>query len=169
MEARNAATPNVAPGDPIRLLLVDDHEHVLWGLRKLIEGEWPRMTVVAAAKSIPEALDAIGTGRIDVVVLDVCLGADDGLDHMAEIKVGGAAVVVLTGSNNVDIHKRAFDVGARTVVLKEEPAQVLLQEIELAYESRIAPELAAAREQDCRSAAKARIAGFILSTKRRWS
>jgi hypothetical protein len=50
------------------------------------------------------------------------------------------------------------------VVLKEEPAEVLLQEIERASEWRNAPP---ARQQDCQSAVETRIAGFISSTTRR--
>jgi hypothetical protein len=57
--------------------------------------------------------------------------------------------------------------GARTVVLKEEPAEVLLHEIERAHEWRMAPLGHEVRQQDCQSAVETRIAGFISSTTRR--
>ena len=46
----------MAPGDDsptIRILLLDDHRSVLWGLEKLIEGEHPRMQVVGKATTGP--------------------------------------------------------------------------------------------------------------------
>ena len=46
----------MAPGDdspPIRILLLDDHRSVLWGLEKLIVGEHPRMQVVGKPDEIP--------------------------------------------------------------------------------------------------------------------
>jgi len=52
------STPHGA--EPIRVLLVDDQKPVLWGLTKLIEGEWPRMAVAGAASTVSEALSVVG-------------------------------------------------------------------------------------------------------------
>jgi two-component system nitrate/nitrite response regulator NarL len=153
--------------EPIRVLIVDDHEYVLWGLRKLIEGEWPRMTLAGTAKSIKDASEVLSSRHVDVAVLDLALDDEDGLELLPAIHAAQAAAVVLTGSRRPEIHRRALDGGARTVVLKEEPASVLLDEIQRAHEWHKAPRMDAAREQDCRSAVKARIAGFLLSTTRR--
>jgi len=152
---------------PIRVLLVDDHDQVLWGLRKLIEGERPRMTVTGTAKTIAQALAALQEKRPDVMVLDVFLGEENSLDHLPALRANGAAIVVLTGARDTDIHRRALQRGARTVVLKEEPAEVLLHEIERASEWRNAPLEHTARQQDCHLAVTTRIAGFISSTTRR--
>jgi two-component system nitrate/nitrite response regulator NarL len=40
-------------GGAIRVMLVDDHRTVLWGLEQLIEAEAPRMKVIAKATSAP--------------------------------------------------------------------------------------------------------------------
>jgi len=151
----------------IRVLLVDDHEHVLWGLSKLIEGERPRMVVTGTAKTIAQALAALDEKQPDVVVLDLFLGKENSLDRLPALRASGAALVVLTGARDTEIHRRALQRGARTVVLKEEPAEVLLHEIERAAEWRNAPPGNAAGQQDCHSAVQARIAGFISSTTRR--
>ena len=122
-------TPSGA--DPIKVLLVDDHEHVLWGLRKLIEGEWPHMTVAGTAKSMAQALAAVKRCAVDVVVLDVYLGVTNSIDRIGELLFSGApAVVMLTGSRDAELHRRALKCGARAVVSKHEPAEVLLGEIE---------------------------------------
>jgi two-component system, NarL family, nitrate/nitrite response regulator NarL len=149
---------------PIRVLLVDDHDQVLWGLTKLIEGERPRMTVTGTAKTVPQALAALKEKRLDVVVLDLLLGDENSLEHLPALRASGAAILILTGARDTEMHRRAMQGGAHTVVLKEEPAEVLLHEIERASEWRNAPP---ARQQDCQSAVKTRIAGFISSTTRR--
>ena len=53
--ARGASAAPQQAG-PIRVMLADDHQIVLWGLEKLIDGERPRMQVVAKATN---GLDAI--------------------------------------------------------------------------------------------------------------
>lgn len=151
----DAAQPQ--PGKPIRVLLVEDHEHVLWGLRKLIEGERPRMEVSATAKSVPQAFAALGERAVDVVVLDVFLAEDNSLAHLRELCASGAAIVVLTGSRDPEIQRRAIQGGVFAVVLKEQPAEVLLHEIERAC----------ARQRDCPSAVGAGNAGSVSSTTRR--
>jgi DNA-binding NarL/FixJ family response regulator len=149
---------------PIRVLLVDDHDQVLWGLSKLIEGEKPRMTVAGKAQTIAQALTAVQDKRPDVVVLDLFLGEESSLDYLPALRASGAEILVLTGARDTEMHRRAMEGGARTVVLKDEPAEVLLHEIERANEWRNAPD---ARQQDCHLAVETRIAGFISSTTRR--
>ncbi|HET9413370.1 MAG TPA: response regulator transcription factor [Pseudolabrys sp.] len=152
---------------PIRVLLVDDHDQVLWGLSKLIQGEKPQMLVAGTARTIAQALAAVQDKRPDVVVLDLFLGEESSLDHLPALRASGAAILVLTGARDADLHRRAMQGGARTVVLKDEPAEVLLHEIERANEWRNAPTEHAARQQDCHTAVETRIAGFISSTTRR--
>lgn len=120
---------------PIRVLLVDDHEHVLWGLGKLIGGEQPRMMVAGTARTVSEAVAAIRERKPDVVLLDVYLGEDNSLDHLDELLcISGIQVLVLTGARDQEVHRRAIEGGARGVVLKGEPAEVLLREIERAHQ-----------------------------------
>jgi two-component system, NarL family, nitrate/nitrite response regulator NarL len=120
---------------PIRVLLVDDHEHILWGLEKLIEGENPRMMVAGTARTFPEALAAVREHRPDVVLLDIYLGEDNCIDHLPELlEVSHVKVLVLTGARDAEVHRRAIASGARAVVLKGEPAEVLLSEIERVHQ-----------------------------------
>lgn len=125
--------------EPIRVLLVDDHEHVLWGLAKLIDGEWPRMMVIGTAKSVGQASAAIEERKPDVVVLDIYLGEVNSLDHLpGMLQLTDAEVVVLTGVSDVALHRRAIESGAAAVLLKEAPAEQLLRQIERAHLGRAA-------------------------------
>jgi DNA-binding NarL/FixJ family response regulator len=122
---------------PIRVLLVEDHEHVLWGLSKLIEGERPRLALSGAARTVAEAERLIAASAVDVVVLDVFVGDDNSLDRLPEvIAARGAAMVVLSGTRDPEVRRRAMERGACSFVLKEQPAEHLLYEIERAHRGR---------------------------------
>lgn len=115
---------------PIRILLVDDSEHVLWGLGKLIDAERPTMLVVGKARTVSEAFAALRECRPDVVLLDIFLDGDNSLDYLPDMLSGTAAkVLVLTGAVSAELHRRAVRLGACAVVRKEQPAQVLLDAI----------------------------------------
>lgn len=153
----NAIHPAAAPGStaPIRVLLVEDHDHVLWGLGKLIEGEWPRMVLAGNARTSSEALAALRARAVDVVVLDVFLGQENSLERLpAQIAACGAAFVVLTGDRNPALHRLALQSGAHAVLLKDGPADALLHEIERAM----------ARPPNCPPAVGTGSAGSVSST-----
>lgn len=119
------------PQAPIRILIVDDHPAILWGLERLIEGEAPRMTVVGKATRTGEALRALESTQPDVVLLDLDLGADNGLEAIPEL-LGRcpARILVLTGVRDPSAHEAAIRAGATGVVGKEIASSELLQAIE---------------------------------------
>ena len=57
----------------IRIMLIDDHQTMLWGLIKLIEREKSRMEMVGTAKSSKEAVEKIGMLCPDVILLNLDL------------------------------------------------------------------------------------------------
>ena len=123
------------PSQPIKVLLVDDHEHVLWGLGKLIDGEWPRMSVVGAVKSFADAQAMARELIPDVIVLDIFLTDGNSVDRLPELVAEcRAPILILTGSHEAEIHQQALNAGARVVMSKEEPAEVILHEIARAKE-----------------------------------
>ena len=69
------------PGRSIRVMLVDDHRSVLWGLEKLIDGEMPKMQVVGKATSCSAAIELAGETTPDVVVLDLDLAGESGAEN----------------------------------------------------------------------------------------
>jgi CheY-like chemotaxis protein len=124
-----------ACAEPLKVLLVDDHEHVLWGLGKLLEGEWPRMIVVATARTMSDAIAAVHRHAPAVVVLDIVLGTEISIEHIPDLIVNGPQVLILTGRRDPELHRRALAAGACAIVLKDEPAEMLLREIEKAGSS----------------------------------
>ena len=123
--------PLTSTSRPIRVLLVDDHRSVLWGLEKLIDGERPRMQVVGKATTASEALQMLDAARPDVVLLDLDLNGQSGLDAIPGILGHSQArVLVLTGSRDSLAHDNAVLAGARGVVEKGEATETLLKAIE---------------------------------------
>ena len=118
--------------DAVRILLIDDHPIVRAGVRMLLEKK-PGYTVVAEAECKQQAIDAAGRERPDIILLDVGLGAESGLDFLAElIKVteNQSRVLLLTASCDTETHARAVRIGALGVVTKERAPEVLLTAID---------------------------------------
>lgn len=119
---------------PIRVFLVDDHRATLWGLERLV-GTAQRLQLAGSATSIAELLASPESREADVIVIDLDLGGHDSSDSFAELlSTYGAKVLVLTGARDLDAHRRAVLAGARGVVRKEEPVDVLLRAIEKVHE-----------------------------------
>ena len=124
--------PTLRPS--IRVLLVDDHPTVLWGLEKLIDSAKPTMEVVGIATNRRDALAAAVQHQPDVVLVDIALGDDCGLDLLQELQSGcQAKPIVFTGMNDPELRERAILQGARGVLHKMESAEVILKAIEFVH------------------------------------
>jgi DNA-binding NarL/FixJ family response regulator len=117
--------------EPIKVLLVDGHEHVLWGLGKLIDGEWPRMMVVGRARTVTEAVRLMGRCHPDVMVMDVYAAADYGELRIEQlVRKSRPRVLVLNSARDPATACFAGRAGAGGIVGKDAPGELLLQEIE---------------------------------------
>jgi len=123
---------------PISIMIVDDHVVIRSGLRMLIEHD-QRMQVVAQAGNRTEALERAMSEHPDVIILDLVLGDEDGLTFLPELCQASpeSRVLVLTGVQNPDSHRRAIRRGAMGIVLKEHAADQLLKAIMKVYEGEV--------------------------------
>ena len=109
----------------ISVVLVDDHPLVLHGLEQLLHSG-PEFAVLAACGTAAEGLAAVESLRPDVLILDLKLPDQDGLDLLRRLRLDrGLAVVVLTASQDEDEWLAAARLGARAVVLKAMAPRVL--------------------------------------------
>ncbi|HSA70028.1 MAG TPA: response regulator transcription factor [Burkholderiales bacterium] len=119
---------SIFAAQPIRVLVVDHHRCVLWGLAKLIESARPELELADIATCQSEALAAMEKHRPHVVLLDLDLGSENGFDLLPQL-TSEAAVLILTGVRDRGAHERAVVAGARGVIHKSEPAEMILKAI----------------------------------------
>lgn len=110
--------------EPIRLLLVDDHEVVLRGLRDFFTGE-PDTKVIASASSAEEALESLAREVPDVAVLDLRLPTMNGVSLCGAIKGRYPHVqcLMLSSFASEDHVVEAMQGGASGFVLKDSPLE----------------------------------------------
>ena len=120
----------------IRALLVDDHRIVRSGVRKVLEASG-RIDVVGEAAGVKEALERARLLRPDVVILDIALGDGSGLDVIADLREGGARVVILSMQDEPSYARKAFELGAQGYVVKDAADEELAAAIDAVLEDRI--------------------------------
>ncbi len=123
-------TLNLRFASSIKVMLVDDHPTLLWGLERLIGAQSPRMEVVASATTANQALTEAGRHQPDVVLLDLDLDGQSGLALLPTLVRGGARVLVLTGERNPQVLDQAVTLGASGVLRKDCPADTVLKAVD---------------------------------------
>ena len=122
----------------IRVLLIDDHPTMLWGLQKLIDGEKPEMEVVGTASSCVEALAKVDQLIPDVILLDIDLRGESTLDILATLLSNKVSrVLILTGLRDQETLDLAVFRGARGILSKDSPADQVLKAIKKTYQGEI--------------------------------
>ncbi|MEX2247061.1 MAG: response regulator transcription factor [Dehalococcoidia bacterium] len=104
----------------IDVLVVDDHPIVRHGVAALI-GRAPEISLVGEASRAEEALRFVTEEEPDVVLLDVRLGEDSGIDLCRKLKEAApnTAVIMLSGYWDDELLRRALDAGAIGYLLKD--------------------------------------------------
>jgi two-component system, NarL family, invasion response regulator UvrY len=87
----------------IRIAIVDDHAMVRAGLRQFFADE-PDFSVVAEAANGREALDIVRQGEVDVVLLDISMPGQSGVDALAAIRARAPDLPVLILSSFAESH-----------------------------------------------------------------
>ena len=96
-----AETTHTPFSRPRRVLVIDDHAPTLAAVSGLLQREYPDIEVVGTAGNGEAALQLVRDAGPDVVVLDLSLGDEYGLDLMPAIgSHPGVAVIILSSSDD---------------------------------------------------------------------
>jgi two-component system response regulator DevR len=117
----------------IRILLVDDHAIVRLGLLTLINDQ-PGLQVVGEAGTAAEAVQAVEQLAPDVVLMDIRMPGEGGIEATRQIgqRFPGVKVVMLTSFADDELVLRAIRAGAVGYVLKQVGNEELLRAIAVA-------------------------------------
>jgi DNA-binding NarL/FixJ family response regulator len=108
-----------SPKSPISCIVADDHALLRKALVELLRHE-PDIQVIGEAADGEEVLAQVGRRHPDAVVLDAMMPGLGGVDVCIELAAIApeVAVVLYTGSGELDLLERALDAGAKGFVLK---------------------------------------------------
>ncbi len=115
---------------PLSVMLVDDHQVVLEGYRRLIERD-PALSIVAEAGNAESAYRAFCQHRPDVTVLDIAMPGISGIDAIRRIlaRDGVARIVVCSMYEDPIYAERCLENGASAYVTKARAAEALVAAI----------------------------------------
>jgi DNA-binding NarL/FixJ family response regulator len=119
-----------ATNGKIRILLVDDHAVVRFGIAQLINRQ-PDMTVCGEEEDASRAMGAIATLKPQLVIADISLKDSSGLELMRNIKAqySGMPVLVVSGHDESVYAEIAFRAGALGYLMKEEALDKIVMAI----------------------------------------
>jgi len=109
------------------VFLVDDHPLVRQGLAQIINGETD-LEVIGEAEDASKALHLIETKQPDLVIVDISLRGNNGLELIKNIKavLPNLPILVFSMHDETVYAQRALRAGARAYVMKQESADKIL-------------------------------------------
>jgi DNA-binding NarL/FixJ family response regulator len=115
----------------IRVLLVDDHELLMLGLKTLLERK-ANIEVVATVKSGEEAIEAAQKTDLDIILMDIRMPGLSGIEACREIKENkpGTKVIMLTSYADEEAILASLVAGAEGYVLKQIGSDALVDAVE---------------------------------------
>ena len=116
----------------LRLMIVDDEINVIDGLKTVFDWKSMGYTIVASATSVAEAMEGFYEYSPDVIITDICMRDQDGLDLMRMVKEVNPSVefVILSGYAKFDYAKCAFENNAYAYLLKPLDSNELISTME---------------------------------------
>ena len=118
---------NIETGEPIRVMLADDHVLVREGTRRLLEAE-PDIQVVAEAGDGISAVEQAVASQPDVLIIDVAMPGMTGIEATRHIKqqLPKVAVLALTAYDDDQYVLALLNAGAAGFLLKDVRGQELV-------------------------------------------
>lgn len=110
-----------------RIYIVDDHPLVRQGLSQVINNE-ADMEICGEAEDAPQAMKGVGPANPDVIIVDISLRGNNGLELIKNLKAIHENIRILVFSmHDESIYaQRALRAGAKAFVMKKEsPTKVV--------------------------------------------
>ncbi|MHA0285843.1 response regulator [Mycobacterium sp. C3-094] len=120
---------------PVRIVLVDDHEMVIEGLKAMLAAFASRVTVVGQAVGAEKAMGVVAELDPDIVLCDVRMQGSSGLDLCQRLRERdpGRRVVMLSVYDDEQYLFQALRVGAAGYLLKSISSEELVRQLEFVH------------------------------------
>lgn len=103
-----------------KVFIVDDEPFIIEGLYDIVD--WPQfgLEIVGHAGNGQQALDALGSTPVDVLITDISMPVMDGLTLISKARKlhEGLKVIILSGFNEFDYLKEGMKLGIENYLLK---------------------------------------------------
>jgi len=115
---------------PKKILIVEDHPILVYGLQLMIEKE-EGFDVSGVVNTRDEALELLGSMEPDLVVIDISLQYQDGISLIKRIKTSEYKVPILCLSMHEELYyaKQCLRAGSSGFITKSEPCEVIINGI----------------------------------------
>ncbi len=122
------------PKETIKVLVVDDHQLMIEGLKSLLEDE-DDIRFAGGANSMQEAIDFIAKNPTDVVLMDINMPGGSGIEATQKLKelYPDIKVLALTMHNDISIITRMIEAGAAGYILKRTKMNEVTEAIRVVY------------------------------------
>jgi two-component system response regulator DegU len=106
--------------EKIKVIVADDHSLIRQGICKVLELD-SSLIVVGEATNGAELLDIIGQVGADIVLLDINMPGENGiqLTRFLKKKYNGIKIIILTIHDDDDYIFEAYNAGASGYILKD--------------------------------------------------
>jgi NarL family two-component system response regulator LiaR len=130
---------------PIRILLVDDHPVVRFGVKHMLDAE-DDIEVVGELDGMQGIEDALSSLEPDVILLDLELGEIDGVEALRQVReiAPNLKVIVYTSHDEEDYIIQAAELGVDGYLLKGSPKEEIVGAVRSVHEGGSAIESAVA-------------------------
>ncbi|MBA7646422.1 Transcriptional regulatory protein DegU [subsurface metagenome] len=132
--------------DTIRILLVDDHQVVREGLRRMLELE-ADMEVVGEANDAKEALTKVGSLSPEVILMDIKMPGVGGIELTRQLKEKQPSCSVIMLTLYDEYLAEAIEAGAVGYLLKDVKREELVRAIRAVHQGRSPLNLSLSRDQ----------------------
>lgn len=114
----------------IKILLADDHQIVLDGLKLLLQEE-ANIEVVGEANNGKQVLQIMQTQKVDIAVLDVEMPEMDGIETSISIqdRYPDTKTLILTMYNDQTFIRKLIEIGVNGYILKNKGKEELVEAI----------------------------------------
>ncbi len=129
----------------LKVLVVDDHELVRAGMRRLLE-ENPQVETISEASTGEEALQMATGNRFDLVLMDITLPGISGLEASDELLMMApdSRIIMVTGRLEGGHIRKLLNAGVRGYITKGSSAEEMAKAIQrvMAGEQYLSPDVA---------------------------